>query len=229
MKSLFPKGDLEMKSAYLKGRIGSAILLSVIFAVGCATTGPPLFGAKGESPGLMPAGSSYVVERRDSGSFGSGTYLLTFKALGIQTWQGRKVSTSDSPEGTLLLDATSTKWVAFVKGTTPLVSWDPPLGYEFPLWVGKTWTQAYLITNHVSGKTTTAEIRWNVEAREEIKVPAGTFMAWRISNTDPTTESITWWSQELGVFVKSKSQRNAKHPMGPGLREAELYSHNIKR
>ena len=218
-----------MKSAYLKGCIGFAILLSVMFTVGCATTGPPLFGAKGEHPGPMPEGSSYVVERRDSGSFGSGTYLLTYKSLGIQTWQGRKVTTSDSPEGTLLSDPTSMKWVAFVKGTTPLVSWDPPLGYEFPVWVGKTWTQAYRITNHASGKTTTTEIRWNVEAREEIKVPAGTFKVWRISNTDPTTENIAWWSQELGIFVKSKSQRNAKHPMGQGLREAELYSHNIKR
>ena len=92
-----------MKSAYLKGCIGLAVLLSVMFAVGCATTGPPLFGAKGENPGPMPEGSSYVEERRDSGSFGSGTYLLTYKSLGMQTWQGRKVYASDSPEGTLLL------------------------------------------------------------------------------------------------------------------------------
>ena len=218
-----------MKSAYLRECIGFAIILSVMFAVGCATTGPPLFGAKGEHPGPMPEGSSYLVERRDSGSFGSGTYLLTYKSLGIQTWQGRKVTTSDSPEGTLLSDPTSMKWVAFVKGTTPLVSWDPPLGWSYPIWVGKTWTESYRVTNHGSGKTSNLEIRWNVEAKEEIKVPAGTFKVFRVTNSDPTSESITWWSPELGTFVKSKSQRTAKHPMGPGVRETELISHDFKR
>jgi hypothetical protein len=75
----------------------------------------------------------------------------------------------------------------------------------------------------------TVETKWNVEAREEIKVPAGTFKVFRVTNSDPTTESTYWWSPELGIFIKSKSQRTAKHPLGPGVRESELISYDFKK
>ena len=218
-----------MQSAFLKAGIGFAVLLSVMFAVGCATTGPPFFAAKADNPGPHPAGSTWTTERRDSGSFGSGTVRLTTKSLGEQTWQGRKVNALEGPEGTLLQELPSLKWVAFVKGTTPLVSWDPPLGWSYPIWVGKTWTESYRVTNHGSGKTSNLEIRWNVEAKEKIKVPAGTFKVFRITSSSGDTETINWWSPEVGTFVKSKSQRTAKHPMGPGVRETELISHDFKR
>jgi len=216
-----------MKSAYLKGCIGFAILLSIMFAIGCATTGPPLFGAKGYHPGLAPAGSSWLMERRDSGSFGSGTYLIRTTSLGEQTWQGRKVYGYDSPEGTGLLDATSTKWVAVVKGTTPLIIYDPPLGWDYPLWVGKSWTQVYNFK--FPKQTVTSEARWKVEAFEDVKVPAGRFKAFRVSYSDQWNENISWWSPELGLFVKIKNQRNAKHVAGHGVREAELYSYDFKK
>jgi hypothetical protein len=229
MKGPFSKGGFEMQSAFLKVGIGFVVLLSVMFAAGCATTGAPFFATKADNPGPIPSGSSYVNERRDSGSFGSATVRQTFRALGEQTWQGRKVYASEGPEGTLLSEVPSLKWVAFVKEGKTLFSWDPPLGYNYPLWVGKTWTEVYRITNHVSGKTSTVEIRWNVEAKEEVKVPAGTFKVFRVTNSDPTSESITWWSPELGIFVKFKSQRTEKHPLGPGVRETELISHDIRR
>ena len=117
-----------MKRGYLKATIGFAILLSVMFAVGCATTGPPIFGEKANHPGPWPVGSTWTQERRSSGSFGSGSVLITTKSLGEQTWQGRKVYAYEGPEGTLLLDASTTKWVAFVKAGKPIISNDPPLG-----------------------------------------------------------------------------------------------------
>jgi hypothetical protein len=228
MKSPFPKGDLEMKRTYLKACIGFAVLLSVMFAVGCATTGPPLFGAKGDRPAPLPAGSSYLVERRDSGSFGSGTYLIRFKSLGEQTWQGRKVYAEDSPEGTLLRDVTTNRWVANVKGSTPLTIFDPPLGWDYPIWVGKSWTQVYKFK--FPKQTITAETLWKVEAVEEIKVPAGTFKVFRVTYSDQgSNNQIMWWSPEFGIFIKVKFERTAKSSFGPGVREAELYSYDIKR
>ena len=218
-----------MKRAFLNAGIGFAALLSVMFAVGCATTGPPFFAEKAYFPGFCPAGSTWGYERRDSGSFGSGIVQYTTKSLGEQTWQGRKVYAHEAPEATLLLEVPSSKFVAFVKGTKPLMSFDPPIGFDYPLWVGKTWTSSHLTTNHVSGKTSTVEMRWNVEAKEEIKVPAGTFKVFRVTNTDPTTENTNWWSPELGIFIKTKSQRTEKHPMGPGVRETQLISYDIKK
>jgi hypothetical protein len=227
MKNLFPKGVLEMKSAYLKGWIGFVVLLSVMFVVGCATTGPPLFGAKADRPGLMPAGSSWVYEYRDSGSFGSGTMLMTTKSHGEQTWQGKKVYAYENPENTLLLDATTNKWVAILKGSTPIMIYNPPLGWDYPIWVGKTWTQVHNIT--LPNRTNTVDAHWKVEAMEEIRVPAGTFKVFRINYSDRFNEIISWWSPDLGIFVKSKSQRKAESSLGQGIREAELYSHDIKK
>jgi hypothetical protein len=227
MKSLFPKGGIEMRSAYLKGCIGFAVILSLMFVIGCATTGPPLLGAKGYSPGPVPAGSIWVHERQDSGSFGSGTYLLTYKSLGEQTWQGKKVYAYDSPESTLLLDPASTRFIAYLKGTTPLQIFDPYMGWDYPLWVGKSWSQVYKFI--FPKQTFTSDTQWKVEAFEDIKVPAGIFKAFRVTYSDTWNNQIMWWSPELGIWVKTKFERNEKHGLGPGVREAELYSHNIKR
>ena len=220
-----------MKRAYLKACIGFAVLLSVALAVGCATTGPPLFAAKADNPGCMPAGSTWTSERRSTGSFGSGTARITQKSLGEQTWQGRRVFAYEGSEGTLLLDSSTMKWVAFLKGGKPVFSNDPPLGWNYPIWVGQSYTEVYRTTNHMSGKTTTREIQWSVEAKEEIKVPAGTFKVFRVKNadTDGSAESTNWWSPELGIFIKSKNQRTAKHPMGAGSQEVELISYVSKR
>jgi hypothetical protein len=216
-----------MKSAYLKRCIGLAFVLSVIFAVSCATTGPPFWGAKADRVPLLPAGSSWVSEIRDSGSFGSGTYLSTTKSLGEQTWQGRKVYAYQSPETTTLLDSSTNRWVAILKGTTPIQINDPPLGWDYPIWVGKSWTQVYKFI--FPKQTFTSDSKWKVEAKEKIKVPAGTFEVYRITYADTWNENIMWWSPEIGIWVKSKMGRNAKHGLGAGVREAELYSYDIKK
>ena len=218
-----------MQSAFLKGAIGGAFLLSLMVAVGCATTGAPFFAAKAENPVLVPAGSSWVQESQVSGSYGSGTVRQTMRSLGEQTWQGRKVYAYENPQNTLLLDATSMKWVANVKGATTLLSYDPPLGWNFPLWVGQIHTGVFSITNHQSGKTVDIQAQWKIEAVEEINVPAGTFKVFRIAYSDPGHNNISWWSPELGIFIKSKNQRTAEHPMGPGVREMKLISQDIRK
>jgi len=218
-----------MQNVFPKAFVGFAVLLSVAFIVGCATTGPPFWGAKGERVPLLPAGSSWVSEIRDSGSFGSGTYLSTTKSLGEQTWQGKKVYAYQSPETTLLSDSATNKWVAILKGTTPIQINDPPLGWDYPLWVGKSWTQVYNFKFPIRNQTFTSDTRWKVEAREKIKVPAGTFEVYRVTYSDNWNENIMWWSPELGIWVKSKMQRSAKHGLGAGVREAELYSYDIKK
>jgi len=227
MKILFPKGGFEMQNVFPKAFVGFAVLLSVAFIVGCATTGPPFWGAKGERVPLLPAGSSWVNEIRDSGSFGSGTYLSTTKSLGEQTWQGKRVYAYQSPETTALLDAATNRWVAVLKGTIPIQIFDPPMGWDYPLWVGKSWTQVYKFI--FPKQTFTADTKWKVEAREKIKVPAGTFEVYRVTYSDTWTENIYWWSPELGIWIKSKMERNAKHSLGVGVREAELYSYDIKK
>ena len=220
-----------MMRVCLKAHIGLAVVLSLAFAVGCAGTGSILSIEKADNPGPVPAGSSWVQERRDSGSFGSGTLRQTWKSLGEQTWQGRKVYAYayDNPEGTRLSDVQSLKLVAYVKGTSPLVTYDPPVGWDYPLYVGKNQTQTYQMTLHESGQSLNFQGTFSVEAKEEIKVPAGTFKVFRIVFSSPGTNEIYWWSPELGINVKYKSVRTEEHYAGPGVRETELISYDIKR
>ena len=119
MKSLFSKGGFEMQSAFLKAGIGFAILFSVMLAVSSAAPEPPSGAAKADNPGPLPAGATWTYERRDSGSFGSGTVQITTKSLGEQTWQGRKVYAYEGPETTDLFEVPSLKWAAVVKGPRP--------------------------------------------------------------------------------------------------------------
>jgi hypothetical protein len=186
-------------------------------------------GAKAYHPGPVPTGSSWVMERRDSGSFGSSTVQQTYRSLGEQTWQGKKVYAYDGPESTLLSELPSMKRVAYVKETTPLFSYDPPLGHSYPLWVGKIWEENNQITFHKMGATFGVLTKWKVEAQEEIKVPAGTFKVFRVIRSDIGQEDTDWWSPDLGISIKYKIQRNAGHPNGPGVRELELISYDFKK
>lgn len=217
-----------MKRPYWSA-LGFAGLLAAMFAAGCAATAPPPGAPRADGPVFPPSGSSWVIALRDSGSFGSANEQRTIRARGEQTWQGRKVHAYEGQETTLLIEFPTGKFVARVRGTTPLESWDPPLGWNWPIWVGKSWTESFRFTYHQRGQTFNVQGSFKVEAYEDIKVPAGTFKVFRITYADGGTESVNWWSPELGILVKSRTQRTSQHSAGPGTREVELVSHDIKR
>ncbi|MGQ0651779.1 MAG: hypothetical protein ACT4P4_05860, partial [Betaproteobacteria bacterium] len=222
-----PREDFEMKRPSWSD-LGFAGLLAAMFAAGCATA-PPTGAPRADGPVFAPSGASWVIALRDSGSFGSANEQRTVRARGEQTWQGRKVNAYEGQEGTLLIEVPTGKFVARVSGATPLESWDPPLGWKWPIWVGKSWSENFRFTNHQRGQTFNVLGWWKVEAHEDIKVPAGTFKVFRVNYSDEGTEIVSWWSPELGINVKSRTQRTGRHFAGPGTREVELVSHDIKR
>lgn len=216
--------NLNFRSA-----IGAPGLLALIIASGIATAQPPA-APRAEGPVFVPPGSSWVMAVRESGSFGSSSRQGTVRARGEQTWSARKVIAYEN-EGatTLLLDPATMSYVARLRGSAPVESWDPPTGWTWPLWVGKSWTQNYRYTNHAAGRTSFVQGWYKVEAYEEVKVPAGTFGVFRVAYSDGYTEVTNWWSPEFGFLVKSRTQRTPSHSAGPGVRETELVSHDIKR
>ena len=120
--------------------------------------------------------------------------------------------------------------VAFVSGGKPLVSFEPELGYAYPLEVGKTVTTQHRM--RVPGKTETfpLQVTQKVEAYEDVTVPAGTFNAFKISWSESIgNENVYWLSPELGITVKSILTRTEKWPNGPGRRENQLVSQNISK
>jgi hypothetical protein len=79
---------------------------------------------------------------------------------------------------------------------------------EFPLHVGREWTQDVDLRTSGGFQRPFAN-QWKVESFEDVKVKAGTFKAFRISwyqqNRGPngwTGSCSMWWSPEVKAFVK---------------------------
>jgi len=172
-------------------------------------------------------GTTFSNLRRDSGSYGSATVQLPGKYLGEQSWRGQKVHAFESPEGTSL-GTTGDKFafIAQVKGDTPIVTWEPPVGYQLPVEIGKSWTRKYKLTMHATNQSFQVEDTQTVEAYEDVTTPAGTFKAWRVRTVDDLgNDNVQWYSPEAGLFVKQILRRTDKHASGPGTREIELVSY----
>lgn len=207
------------------GNLMAACLAGLICA-GCTTTPT---SPKALGPVTALPGSEWSNVQRDSGSYGSGVSHVAFKAVAAQNWQGRQHYAHEGPESTTLIDPTSGRWAAWVKDGKPLVSWDPPIGYHWPMWVGESWSTPYRVTNHATNKTTEMRAWFWVEAHENVNVPAGSYKAFKIHYSDPTLTGVMWWSPDLGLWVKSRFERNSNHPAGPGVREQDLLRVNVKR
>lgn len=213
-----------MRGAW-RGIVGVAGLV----AAGCAAAAPPPGAPRADRAAFPAAGSTWVVTVRHSGSFQLPDQRVTLTALGEQTWQGRPVHASRATETTFLFDAATGGLVARLRGATPTESWDPPLAWRWPIWVGKSWPLAFTYRDHLRGQTFTVQGWVTVEAHEEVTVPAGRFRAFRVVYADEGTEVTAWWSPELGLTVKEATRRGPRHHLGPGTRDLELVSHDLRR
>jgi hypothetical protein len=214
-----------MKNQVLKNAIYAGVGLAAAFlSASCANL------PSGDRPANVAANSSWTFERRDSGSFGKGVAFQTNRMLADRTWQGRKVQAIELPQGVRLSDADKGDWLAMVKGDATLLTWEPSLGYDWPLAVGKSFNRNYRVVNHVTKQTTEVRSTMTVQALEDVTVPAGTFKAFRIHYADSLgLESVNWFSPDAASWVKIQTKRDAKHPAGPGTQDLELFSYTIKR
>lgn len=201
----------------------SAGLVVVLASAGCAI-------APRADPVFAPVGSSWTSTYRATGSLGSANDQRSVRVLPEQTWQGRKVRATEGKDFTTLSDPASGGWIAQVKGTGPIISWDPPLAWEWPLTVGKTWTRKQRATIHATKQTIDFESTWVVESYEDVTVPAGTFKAFKVTYSDNIgNEAVNWWSPQVHGNAKIKSVRTSKHRAGAGTMDTELVSHTIRR
>lgn len=91
---------------------------------------------------------------------------------------------------------------------------------QWPLWVGKEWTARYRYEDHSSDRSWDPIVTyWEVEAYEEVTVPAGTFKAFRIRSIpgkNNATEVTQWYAPEPGLDVKRIHMRTKNHYKGAG-------------
>lgn len=208
-----------------------AALVLALASSGCAMVNDSRYykPAKTLGPTFAAPGSEWSYVRRDSGSYGSGVSHVSWKSLPMQNWQGRPHYSHEGPEGTILIDQTSGSFAAQTRDGKPTVSWDPPLGYHWPMWVGESWSTPMRITNYSTNQTAESRSWFTVEAQETVNVPAGTYRTYRILYSTPTVWGYLWWSPELGVTVKSRLERIASDPAGPGVRESDLLRASIRK
>jgi hypothetical protein len=181
-----------------------------------------------ERPNPPPQGATWTQTVSASGSFGSGSRRAT-TTMGMAPWEGRSMQAMVGQPATTIVDSNGC-WVAVSIGGKPSFSWDPPICYRYPIAVGNSWSEKRRLTNHQAKRSVDLESRWNVEAYEEVTVPAGKFAAFRITYADNNgNERVDWFSPKLGLFVKSMVKRTTAHPAGPGTTDSELVSHTIRQ
>lgn len=195
-----------------------ALSLALVLA-GCAAPPPP---AERYQPPRSGSSWSYLLQ--STGSYGQaraevpvrveevgfeGRRLLSFEAGGQRQLQDRN--------GALVA-------VTDLQGRVQQ-RYEPPLGFEWPLAVGKTWTREHTVTLAGNPRPVPFKATWTIEAYETVSVPAGRFGAWRMRYSDSFGETHTVWStpESLGIFIKRVNERTASYPQGgAGTRTMEL-------
>lgn len=176
-----------------------------------------------------PAGSSYVMSERMSGSYGSGRRQYTVRYIGEQTWHGKTVFAFSDGSVTTYVDAQH-RTLGRIKDGAVIESFDPYfIMGDWPLAVGKRWPNRHRHYEQRSGRFKDVEYGGKVEASEDVRTSAGTFKAFRIVFGNQSSNLVVWYSHELGLFVKTRAERFGNHALGSGVRETELVSYDFKR
>ncbi|MFO7738811.1 MAG: hypothetical protein R6V46_10080 [Desulfatiglandaceae bacterium] len=200
-----------------------AVLALALVPGGCA------IAPKAERWVAPPLGTTYTLARTNTGSFGSGASQITMKVT-ERMWEGKQVKEFASSGGAFLLNADGSWITVLGPDDKPIFTWDPPIGPDYPLEVGETWTKSYRVTVHAAKQAIPFDSTWKVEAYEDVTVPAGTFKAFKISYSDTLgNESMMWYMPELGLVGKRIEKRTAKNRTGPGTRDSQVISYTIAK
>lgn len=179
---------------------------------------------------LQPApGSHFVLDRSESGSYGSRASVDSLNQVIEFVHEGARMVAYESPNGTVVAQPNGSFVGMAGKDGKLVLSWEPPLALGPPLEVGKTWTQQHKAIFHAQDRVLPFERTSTVEAFEEVAVPAGTFKAYRIRHVDTLGYvEVNWLVPELGIFARRLLERTDKHPQGPGRAVLVLKSHQIR-
>jgi hypothetical protein len=222
----------ENEHATLRKRVIEKALTTPERPAGSLTAPTP--SRRSAAPGELkwpPAGSSYVMSERKSGSYGSGRGQRTIRYRGEQHWQGRKAFAFSDGSVTTYVDA-QRRMLARVKDSdgAPLESFEPYFIFaDWPISVGKWWPNRYRYYDHMSGRRF-EDVSYNgkVEAHEDVRTPAGSFKAFRIALGGASSHTVLWYSGDLGLVIKTQSERRSNHYLGRGVHETELVSYDFK-
>jgi hypothetical protein len=192
--------------------VGAALLAA------CASVGT------GVAWNILPAGSTWQVSQRNTGSYGKDTTFLITR--GDALWEGKQVVTfTNSESGIRVMALPDGRWVSILgRDGKTLATYDPPIGYVYPLSVGQSWSTTHQMTTAKG----TREINYSctVEGREQVAVPAGNFDTMKIVCESPVSRDVSWTATDMGIHPKQEFQRFANHPQGAGTQQSQLMAVN---
>lgn len=202
--------------------------LTISLAGACVSATLALGGCASPTPRAEryippPMGSTWSYATNSTGSYGSGDTQLTVR-LAESTWEGRPVLNFQTASQHQLQDRNlNLLAITAIDGKLQL-RYDPPVGWDWPLEIGKVTTRDHVVTIVATGQKIPFKSTWTVEAYEDVTVPAGTFKAWRLRYADTTGETQVLWSvpETMGVFAKRSLERSPSHRQGAGTRVMEL-------
>lgn len=197
---------------------GRALALFAAVLGGCATAAP--VAEKWWGP--PPVGATWETAQKNTGSFGPDRQIKSTR-LPNATWKGGTAIAVRVAAGTMLMRVDDGHWIAFLAPDgKPAMTFDPPIGWAYPLAVGKSFNMGYKMTN-AKGAVTEVAGSCTVESWEKVEVGAGSFDAYRIAcKNNLGEEGIYWNSPGIGAFIRTRLQRAAGHPSGAGTQESEL-------
>lgn len=240
---------MNMRTGYLVLTIAAALVIA-----GCTTevveapkveimTDPD--APVTEGPGNYGVGSTWVLNHTLNGE----TEQVTGTLVDRVQYKNREVYViSESPAvrdpgfpcdgaDSSLWDVENDGWVACLKDGKVLASNGPYHGrYAWPLQVGKSWRTKQFWTDKVVRPDWSGAV-WEdmtVVAWEEVTVPAGTFMAYKVVRTKaswgPTSQDvgINWYAPEVPATIKSIWHRSPNDGYGGAEHMWEMVSMDLK-
>jgi len=198
-----------------------AVLVLSMGLAGCESSGVSRTVQIGERP-TWNAGDSWTYRGRGP----SGTFNVTRKVLREGVFEGREAYEVDAG-GTHYWYTKQLGYLARTKGdeTTRLAR--PPEDWQWPIQVGKQWSAivAWIDRTDTQQQTYTLTSVWTVEAYEEVKTPAGTFKAFKVTRREIESGASQelWYSPEVRSWIKIRGANTAD-----GNYEEELTSFTLR-
>ena len=199
----------------LIGALGLGLALA-----GCATAAPGTGASRADL--AFPAPGTHWITR--SANQAGQQWTTTWVVLDEGEWGGRPVHRVSDQVDVLVYDKATRNWMATLRWDDERFVADPHTGmFQWPLEVGRVWESRYAYHDHQRGRSfRNVQWTWQVEAREEVRTPAGRFQAFRLRGRNPFSATEIWYAPEPALVVKEVQERFVGHPVGPGRVTTEL-------
>ncbi|MBI2016659.1 MAG: CHAT domain-containing protein [Candidatus Rokubacteria bacterium] len=187
---------------------------------GCATSAPGPGASRADL--AFPAPGTHWITR--SANQAGQQWTTTWVVLDEGEWGGRPVYRVSDQVDVLVYDKATRNWMATLRWDDERFVADPHTGtFQWPLEVGRVWESRYAYHDHQRGRSfRNVRFTWQVEAREEVRTPAGRFQAFRLRGRNPFSETEIWYAPGLALIVKEVQERFVGHSLGPGRVTTEL-------